>query len=269
MVRREYDTRTCADRVVDRPAPPHLVDQAPVSTGEEAIVTIAPAAVDVDADADAATPVSIEADMPAFPDAVPTVPPAPPPSPIHRDHLALAESITPLITTTVDPDEYQLPAVAYELEQLGLESATREVRFGRQAEPMPREFAAACVVRRATSCRTIRSHCTQELAAAFGYHVYSPPVDVPREGEELAASLVRAGHADAVASQDSDVLVHGSVLVSGLEATLDRAEDSVLRVIDPVEVAAALGFDRRDFVDFCILCGTDYPGHLYKCVCCG
>ncbi|OCH86804.1 PIN domain-like protein [Obba rivulosa] len=81
--------------------------------------------------------------------------------------------------------------------------------------------------------------------------------DGPYEAEALASALVLQGHADYVASEDTDVLVYEAPLVRNI--TNRRGP---LHVISGAEVRAELRLDRAGFVDFALLLGTDFSQRI-------
>ncbi|KAG6335439.1 hypothetical protein ID866_3638 [Astraeus odoratus] len=95
----------------------------------------------------------------------------------------------------------------------------------------------------------------KEILRAMGV----PCIDAtgPFEAEALASSLVLHGHADFVASEDTDVLVYEAPLVRNI-----ASRDSPLILISGSEVRTALELDRRRFIDFILLLGTDFSQRI-------
>ncbi|KAI9465765.1 PIN domain-like protein [Lactarius psammicola] len=79
----------------------------------------------------------------------------------------------------------------------------------------------------------------------------------PYEAEALASSLVLNGHADYVASEDTDVLVYGAPLLRNI-----TSKDKPLLLIAGSEVRSALRLDAAAFVDFALLLGTDFAPRI-------
>lgn len=80
----------------------------------------------------------------------------------------------------------------------------------------------------------------------------------PQEAESLCSSLVAASHADLVLSQDSDVLAFEAPLLRGLGVSSQEGEHII-----GSEVKAALGFSSKEmWVDFCLLCGSDFTDRI-------
>ncbi|KAL4072496.1 PIN domain-like protein [Scleroderma yunnanense] len=77
------------------------------------------------------------------------------------------------------------------------------------------------------------------------------------EAEALASSLVIHGHADFVASEDTDVLVYGAPLIRNI-----ANRDSPLIVVSGSDVRNALELDRSSFIDFILLLGTDFSQRI-------
>lgn len=80
------------------------------------------------------------------------------------------------------------------------------------------------------------------------------------EAEATCAALNRAQTVSAVLTDDTDVLAYGSPIM------LHRIqlEDECMIEIDYQEVIRSLGISSSQFVDFCIMCGTDYNPNLPK-----
>ncbi|RPD61239.1 PIN domain-like protein [Lentinus tigrinus ALCF2SS1-6] len=79
----------------------------------------------------------------------------------------------------------------------------------------------------------------------------------PYEAEALAASLVLHGHADYVASEDTDVLIYGAPLLRNL-----ASKDGPLVLISGAEVRTVLQLDPARFIDFALLLGTDFSQRI-------
>jgi flap endonuclease-1 len=80
---------------------------------------------------------------------------------------------------------------------------------------------------------------------------------VPEEAESLCSSLVLANRADAVLSEDTDVLVYQAPLLRHVNSTSREGER-----IDGADVRKALRFNDKQWVDFCILLGCDFAERL-------
>ncbi|VDC00123.1 unnamed protein product [Peniophora sp. CBMAI 1063] len=78
------------------------------------------------------------------------------------------------------------------------------------------------------------------------------------EAEALASALVRAGYGVAVASEDTDVLVHEAPLLRGLSS-----RDRPLTIIHGADLRTALNLEHSTFVDFALLLGTDFAPRVH------
>jgi len=86
------------------------------------------------------------------------------------------------------------------------------------------------------------------LVSAMGL----PYIIAPEEAEKYCAQLVREGHCRAALSSDTDLFAHGCpVIIRQLKGNVARVciLDNVLRQLD---------MSYETFVDFCVMCGTDY-----------
>ncbi|KAH9922525.1 PIN domain-like protein [Fomitopsis serialis] len=79
----------------------------------------------------------------------------------------------------------------------------------------------------------------------------------PFEAEALASSLVLHGHADYVASEDTDVLVYEAPLIRNI-----ANRNGPLYVISGTDVRSTLQLDRAGFIDFALLLGTDFSQRI-------
>lgn len=80
----------------------------------------------------------------------------------------------------------------------------------------------------------------------------------PQEAESLCSSLVSAGLADMVLSEDSDVLAFEAPLLRKLGVNSIEGEHIV-----GSEVRGELGFATKEmWVDFCLLCGSDFTDRI-------
>lgn len=95
----------------------------------------------------------------------------------------------------------------------------------------------------------------KEMLRAMGV----PCIDTtgPFEAEALASSLVMHGHADVVASEDTDVLVYGAPLLRNI-----ANRDSPLVIVSGSDVYNSLELDRSQFIDFVLLLGTDFSQRI-------
>lgn len=79
-------------------------------------------------------------------------------------------------------------------------------------------------------------------------------IQAPSDAEAQAAFLSNAGAVDAVATEDFDVIAFGArFMIRGLNNAAKTVE-----VIDTAQVLSDLGLNQKQFIDLCILMGTDY-----------
>jgi len=87
-----------------------------------------------------------------------------------------------------------------------------------------------------------------------------PFIDAESEAEATCAALAKQGYVSAVLTEDTDVLAYGSPLMLH---RLDYSKHTCLE-IDLEEVLNTLKFTYEQWLDFCILCGTDYNNNLFR-----
>jgi len=98
------------------------------------------------------------------------------------------------------------------------------------------------------SFRTEEIQAVQALLRALGYCVLQAEYD----GEALCAYLSAQGAVDAVLSNDSDVFFFGATRV------LFRFTDEGAYLIDASKLLSHMGLNRAQFIELCLLCGTDF-----------
>jgi len=87
-----------------------------------------------------------------------------------------------------------------------------------------------------------------------------PYFNADMEAETLCADLCIQGKVDAVLSEDTDVLAYGSpVFLTKINTT----DSTCIRIRQP-HLLETLGLNQDEFLDFCIMCGTDYNKNIYK-----
>lgn len=87
-----------------------------------------------------------------------------------------------------------------------------------------------------------------------------PYCDAVGEGEATCAKLCRVGKVDAALSEDSDLLAYGSpIFLSKIDT-----KDGTCVEINYRNVLKKLGWTRDQFVDLCIMFGTDYNDNIPK-----
>lgn len=113
---------------------------------------------------------------------------------------------------------------------------------------------------------------------ALGVPFIKPSSDQPHEAEGICSTLYHQGLVDYVVSEDTDVAVYGAPLLrkistaqapfepvtetlnEGYTAAVPDARDlrSSMNVLDPDKLRESLNMTREQFVDFALLCGTDF-----------
>lgn len=85
-----------------------------------------------------------------------------------------------------------------------------------------------------------------------------PCVRAPGEAETLCAYLKNNGSLGSIYSSDTDVLVYGCSNV-----IIDiNTKKLTYTIINTQRVLECIGFDMDKFMDFCIMCGTDYNKNM-------
>lgn len=87
-----------------------------------------------------------------------------------------------------------------------------------------------------------------------------PYFHAPMEAETMCADLCRQNKVDAVLSEDTDVLAYGAPVFL---TKLNTGDATCLR-IKHVDVLEKMGMTADEFLDFCIMCGTDYNKNIFK-----
>jgi 5'-3' exonuclease len=77
------------------------------------------------------------------------------------------------------------------------------------------------------------------------------------EADPLCAHLCSEGVIDAVLSRDADMLAHGTPVLLDI-----NIQDSSFERISLKSLLDALEMDMKTFIDFCIMCGTDYNSNI-------
>jgi 5'-3' exonuclease len=87
-----------------------------------------------------------------------------------------------------------------------------------------------------------------------------PYFNSPLEAETMCSDLCIQGKVDAVLSEDTDVIAYGTpTLLSKINTT----DESCIRIRYD-NVLKELGFTSEQFLDFCIMCGTDYNKNIFR-----
>lgn len=87
-----------------------------------------------------------------------------------------------------------------------------------------------------------------------------PVIDAEGEAEATASALVKQGIVAAVLTEDTDVLAYG---VPFMLHKMDMSEGTFIEV-DYEEILNQLKLTSDQFLDLCILCGTDYNTNMFK-----
>lgn len=87
-----------------------------------------------------------------------------------------------------------------------------------------------------------------------------PYYNAPMEAETTCSDLCKREIVDAVLSEDTDVLAYGTPTFL---CKIDTSESKCLRV-NKENLLNELGLTYDEFLDFCIMCGTDYNKNIFK-----
>jgi len=87
-----------------------------------------------------------------------------------------------------------------------------------------------------------------------------PHFNAPGEAETTCAHLCKKGEVDFVLSEDTDVLAYGAPFFL---TKINTSSDTCV-LISYDEVLSALDFSREEFLDLCIMFGTDYNKNIFK-----
>jgi len=87
-----------------------------------------------------------------------------------------------------------------------------------------------------------------------------PYFHAPMEAETMCADLCIRGEVDAVLTEDTDVLAYGAPVFL---TKLNTVEGTCFRVKHS-ELLEKVGLTADEFLDFCIMCGTDYNKNIFR-----
>jgi 5'-3' exonuclease len=87
-----------------------------------------------------------------------------------------------------------------------------------------------------------------------------PWMNAPSEAEAYCSAMCIDGIVDCVLSEDSDVLAYGSPIFL---SKINTSTDTVVEIIHS-ELLEKCELSKGEFVDFCIMCGTDYNKNIPK-----
>lgn len=87
-----------------------------------------------------------------------------------------------------------------------------------------------------------------------------PYLYAPMEAETLCADLCLQGQVDAVLSEDTDVLTYGAPVFL---TKFDPRSGTCKRIIH-TDMLEKMDLSKDQFIDFCIMCGTDYNKNIFR-----
>lgn len=87
-----------------------------------------------------------------------------------------------------------------------------------------------------------------------------PYLHAPMEAETMCADLCKQGKVDAVLSEDTDVLAYGTPCFLSKFNTMTA---TCLRISHD-KLLESLSLKEEEFLDFCIMCGTDYNKNIFR-----
>lgn len=87
-----------------------------------------------------------------------------------------------------------------------------------------------------------------------------PYYDAPLEAETTCADLCKRGLVDAVLSEDTDVLAYGSPIFL---SKIKTSNGTCVR-INYEKMIKSLNMSKQQFLDLCIMCGTDYNKNIFR-----
>jgi len=85
-----------------------------------------------------------------------------------------------------------------------------------------------------------------------------PYYTAPLEAEKLCSELAIKGQVDAVLSEDTDVLAYGCPVFL---SKIDISKQTIVKVVHN-ELLQSLELSSPEFLDLCIMCGTDYNPNI-------
>jgi len=87
-----------------------------------------------------------------------------------------------------------------------------------------------------------------------------PYFTAPCEAEKLCSLLCKDGRVDAVLSEDTDILAYGCPIFL---SKIDSKNDTVI-MVEYTKVLSSLSLSSSQFLDLCIMSGTDYNKNIPK-----
>jgi len=87
-----------------------------------------------------------------------------------------------------------------------------------------------------------------------------PYINAPLEAETICSYLCKNGIVSAVLSKDSDVLAYGApISISDIDTRTGEC-----KIVEYSDILEELSLSPEQFLDFCIMCGTDYNKNIFK-----
>lgn len=97
----------------------------------------------------------------------------------------------------------------------------------------------------------------KELLTSFNIQY----IQAEGEAEALASYLQKTGNVYAVISEDSDTVTYGTTIcISDIDT-----KNNTCKILQLKNVLSLLELTYDEFLDFCIMCGTDYNNNVLKC----
>jgi 5'-3' exonuclease len=83
------------------------------------------------------------------------------------------------------------------------------------------------------------------------------------EAEALCAYLYKKDVVSGIASNDSDILAYGCSLITDFQFSNDDEGNKIV-MTDHSALTHLLDLNAEQFLDFCIMCGTDYNENIFR-----
>jgi flap endonuclease-1 len=110
------------------------------------------------------------------------------------------------------------------------------------------------------SANPVLTYETRDEIKQFLYATGTMFVSAMAEADSLLAYFYKRGIIDCVASFDIDFLPRGSILI--IPKSINEPPGANWSYYDPVTIRRGLKLSESDFVDFCVLLGSDYTPNL-------
>ncbi|GAA5824125.1 hypothetical protein JCM11251_001530 [Rhodosporidiobolus azoricus] len=105
----------------------------------------------------------------------------------------------------------------------------------------------------------------QALIRALGIPYLEPSPSEPHEAEGVCSALYALGLVDYVVSEDLDVVVYDAPLLRRITTSANGGRSKgkePMAVVDPIRMRELLDLTREEFVDWALLCGTDFTERI-------